>query len=173
MSSRALDTSWYHYLRINPAVLTSQGYRWDYESINSLGSGGQDTIGFLTGSRPVSFIRISIETTGSRGASFEMYFGGTTALGAPLTGYPANHESFKPEPLVSIEDSSIVQTPGVQIASGALHGGIGGSVGPGLSAVMILRADSFYYINVINDDNQTATLEVSMSFAAIGGDIEA
>lgn len=171
MSGRALDTSWYHYLRINPAVLTSRGYRWDYDNSNSVGQGGLDVIGFDTANSAVSFMAIDVRTTGARGVSFEMYVGGAIGLGAPVQGFPANHDAPKPEPLASINDTETVVTPGTLIASALIDGSVGGRLGEA-GAPMILGANQFYYVVFTNLDNQTATLSVSMSFAAIGGELE-
>lgn len=171
MSSRALDTSWYHYLRVNADVLTSRGYRWDYDVTNSVGSGGLDVIGFTTADSAVSLMSIDIRTTGTRGASVDMYVGGAIGLGAPVQGLPANHDTFKPEPLASIEDTEIVVTPGTLIGSLLLDGGIGGRLGE-QGPPLILAANQFYYFVLTNLDNQTATLTTGMSFAAIGGELE-
>ena len=167
--SRALDDWWYHHLRVDPSMLTSRGYRWDYDYQNSLGSGAIDVVGFTTGVQAVAFMRLGVRTTGARGASFAMYSGGTIGLGAPVQGYPANHDRPQPNPLASIEDTEIVTTPGTLIASGLIDGSLGGSIGDVGPPIMVLAANKFYYLEIENLDNQTATLTVDLSFAALSG----
>lgn len=169
MSDRQLNSLWYHHLRVDPGVLISQGFMWEWEYVATLGNGATDTVAFTVGPFATGLFASKFSTTGTRGALVDFFASGSLGAGTPIQGFPLNHHVQKPSPLTNIESGGIVLFPGTQIGTRILGETIeaGDFVEP-----VIVAPNAFYYIEITNLHNQSADITITLAMSALLGLIE-
>lgn len=168
MSDRQLNALEWHRLRLDPSVAISRGSLYGYSYTRSLGGSGIDTLHLVTAAKPVALFRLLLQTTGTRGALFELHAGGVVTGGTDIAGFRFNHDQWEAPPLAVARFGATVSVPGVKIGEETLDGeGYASAMGAALPSILVMGAGQDYYLLIHNLHNQAADLRIDLDLAAI------